>query len=318
VGEVDRVISWRYHVVSIVAVVLAFGLGILAGTSVVGEGFVDELQQRTDQAQRDRDEAVALFNLYERFASGLQPTLRDSVLADEDAVVVTLEGVQAPAQRAADELTAAGIDVLATLELTRRLAEPEVPENAAALEAILGLAGSDPDSLAGRIAEALAARLAVGAFAEEGDVLGELLAEGFVTADRDLEPEALLGVGGADQLVVIAAGGPRPAGFPDPDAFLVPFTEQLVGLDVTTVAVGPTEDAYGFVSAVRDANGIADCSMVTVDDIDLVGIGGITLVMAIDRFLNDADPEVRPGGDYGVRGDSLVPGAGEPPDSCRR
>lgn len=311
-------ISWRYHVVSIVAVVLAFGLGILAGTSVVGEGFVDELRQRTDQAQRDRDEAVALFTLYERFAVGLEPTLRDGVLSGEEAVVVTLEGVEAPAQRTVDELTAAGVDVLATLALTRRLAEPEIPENAAALEGILGLAGSDPDALGGLIAEALADRLAVGAFAEEDDMLGELLAEGFVTADRDLEPEALLGIGGAGQLVVIAAGGPRPSGFPEPDTFLVPFTERLVGLDVTTAAVGPTEDAYGFVSAIRDANGIADCSMITVDDIDLVGIGGTTLVMAIDRFLDDADPQVRPGGDYGVRGDTIVPGAAEPPDSCRR
>jgi hypothetical protein len=311
-------ISWRYHVVSIIAVVLAFGLGILAGTSVLEDRFVGEIQANFDRAQQERDAAVALVTIYERFAAGLQPTLREGALTGEDAVVVTLEGVEAPAQRAVDELTAAGVDVLATLELTRRLAEPEIPENAAALEGILGLAGSDPDSIGGRIAEALADRLAVGAFAEEDDVLGVLLAEGFVTADRDLEPEALLGMGGAGQLVVIAAGGPRPAGFPEPDAFLVPFTELLVGLDVTTAAVGPTEDAYGFVSAIRDASGIADCSMVTVDDIDLVGIGGITLVMAIDRFLNDADPQFRPGGDYGVRGDSIVPGAGEPPDSCRR
>jgi hypothetical protein len=58
--------------------------------------------------------------------------------------------------------------------------------------------------------------------------------------------------------------------------------------------------------------------MVTVDDIDLVGIGGITLAMAIDRLRDDADATVRPGGDYGIRGDSIVPGAAEPPDSCRR
>jgi Copper transport outer membrane protein, MctB len=318
VGEVDRVISWRYHVVSIIAVVLAFGLGILAGTSVVGEGFVDELRRRTEQAQRDRDEAVALFNLYERFAVGLQPTLRDGVLAGEDAVVVTLEGVEVPAQRTVDELTAAGVDVLATLELTRGLAQPEIEENAAALETILGVSGSDPEALRAAVADALAVRLAVGALSEEDDVLGDLLAEGFMNADRDLEPEALLGIGGAGQLVVIAAGGPRPSGFPEPDTFLVPFTERLVGLDVTTAAVGPTEDAYGFVSAIRDANGIADCSTITVDDIDLVGIGGITLVMAIDRFLDDADAQVRPGGDYGVRGDMMVPGAAEPPESCRR
>jgi hypothetical protein len=317
VGEVDRVISWRYHVVSIIAVVLAFGLGILAGTSVLDDRFVEQLERNNEEARRERDAAVALATLHERFAVGLQPTLRDGILTGEEAVVVTLDGVEGPAARVVEELTAAGVDVLATLEMTRRLVEPELPENAAVLDGILGLAGSDPDSLAGRLAEALADRLAGGAVAEEGDLLGGLLAQGFVTADRDLEPDALLGIGGAGQLVVIATGGPRPAGFPGPDALLVPFAEQLVGQDVTTAVVGPSEDAFGFVSAVRDANEIPDCSLVTVDDIDLV-IGGITLAMAIDRYLSDTDPQVRPGGDYGIGGDSIVPGAGEPPDSCRR
>jgi hypothetical protein len=316
VGEVDRVISWRYHVVSLVAVVLAFGLGILAGTSVLDDRFIQQLEQNNAQTRQERDAAVALANLYERFAAGMQPTLRDGVLVGEEAIVVTLDGVDAPAQRAVEELTAAGVDVLATLQLTRRLAEPETEENAAALEGILGASGSDPEALRDGIVDALAVRLAVGALSEENDVLSELLAEGLVSTDRDLEPEALLGIGGGGQLVVIAGGGSPPDGFPRPEALLVPFAERLVRLDVTTAAVGPTEDAYGLVTAIRDANGIPDCSMVTVDDIELV-IGGITLAMAIDRFLEDADPQVRPGGDFGVGGDSIVPGADEPPESCR-
>jgi len=317
VGEVGRVISWRYHVVSLVAVVLAFGLGILAGTSVLDDRFVRELERNNRQTRQERDAAEAVANLYERFAVGLQPTLRDGVLVGEEAVVVTLEGVDGPVQRAVDELTAGGVDVLATLELTRSLAEPEIEENAAALESVLGVPGSDPEALRDEVADALAVRLAVGSLSEEDDVLGELLAEGLVTADRDLEPEALLGIGGDGQLVVIAGGGSPPDGFPEPDTLLVPLTERLIRLDVTTAGVGPTEDDYGFVAAIRDANGIPDCSMVIVDDIDLV-IGGIALVMALDRFLNDADPEVRPGGDYGIGGDSIVPGADEPPESCRR
>jgi hypothetical protein len=59
--------------------------------------------------------------------------------------------------------------------------------------------------------------------------------------------------------------------------------------------------------------------MVTVDDIDLEGIGGITMVMGIERLLADDDTTFRPGGDYGFAGDSMmvVPGADEPPQSCR-
>jgi hypothetical protein len=317
VGEVDRVISWRYHVVSLVAVVLAFGLGILAGTSVLEDQFVKQLQQNNAAARRERDAAVALTNVYARFVGGLQPTLRDDALVGEDAVVVTMDGVDRPAQRVVEELTAAGAHVLATLNLTRRLAEPEVEENATVLGRVLGVSGSDPGALRDGITNALAVRLAVGSLSEESDVLGDLLAEGLVTADRDLEPEALLGIGGGGQIVVIAAGGSPPDGFPEPTSLLVPLTERLVRLDVTTAAVGPSEDAYGFVPGVREANGIPDCSMVTVDDIELV-IGGVTLVMAIDHFLSDPDPAVRPGGDYGIRGDSIVPGASDPPDSCRR
>lgn len=311
-------ISWRYHVVSIVAVVLAFGLGILAGTSVIGEGFAITLQKNYDEAVGQRDDALARVALYERFAEALQPTLRDDALVGEEAVVVTSEGVDRPARQAADALTASGADVLATLQLTRRLADPDIEDNAAALEGILGLSGSDPEALRTGVAEALAERLAVGSLAAEDDVLGALLEGGFVTSDRDLEADALLGIGGGGQLVVIAAGGPQATRSPAPEAILVPFAARLVRLDAPTVAAGPTEDAYGFVAAVRDANEIPDCSIVTVDDIDLVGIGDITLVMAIDRLRDDADPTVRPGGDYGVRGDSIVPGAADPPDSCRR
>jgi hypothetical protein len=311
-------ISWRYHVVSIVAVVLAFGLGILAGTSVIGEGFAITLQKNYDEAIGQRDAALSQVALYERFAEALQPTLRDNALVGEEAVVVTSEGVDRPARQAADALTASGVQVLATLQLTRRLSDPEIEDNAAALEGILGLSGSDAETLRTGVAEALAERLAVGSLAEQDDVLGALLAGGFLTADRDLEADALLRIGGGGQVVVVAAGGAQPTRSSPPAALLVPFTERLVRLDAPTVAVGPTDDAYGFVSAIRDTSEIPDCSMVTVDDIDLVGIGGITLAMAIDRLRDDPDPTVRPGGDYGIRGDSIVPGAADPPDSCRR
>jgi len=154
----------------------------------------------------------------------------------------------------------------------------------------------------------------------EDDVLGQLLEEGFVTADRDLDPAGLLAIGGAGQLVVLAVGGDAPTGFPTAEELLVPLTDRLVRLGVATTAVGPSEDAYGFVAAVRGAPGIPDCSLVTVNDLDLEGVGGITMVIGIDRFLADDDPVFRPGGDYGVEGDSMmiVAGADEPPQSCRK
>jgi hypothetical protein len=311
------VISWRYHVVSLVAVVLAFGLGVLAGTLVVGDDLVKQLQENTNEAQRERDAAEELADRYVAFAQGLRPTLRDDALLGEEAVVVVMEGVSGPLQRTVQELGDAGVEVLATLELTRGLAEPE--EDASVLEAILDLPGADPEDLRRGVTGALALRLAAGVLPEDDDVLGQLLEEGFVTADRDLESATLLGIGGPGQLVVVVAGGTDPQGLPAPDALLVPLAARLAELEVPTTAVGPTDDPYGFVAAIRESPEIPDCALVTVDDLDLEGIGGITMVSGIERFLTADDPTFRPGGDYGFGSDAMmvVPGADEPPQSCR-
>lgn len=310
-------ISWRYHVVSLVAVVLAFGLGVLAGTLVVGDDLVDRLRRNTEEAQRERAVAEELAERYVVFAQGLRPTLRDDALLGEEAVVVVMEGVSGPVQRTVQELGDAGVEVLATLELTRALAETE--ENASVLETILDLPGADPEDLRQGVTGALALRLAAGVLPEDDDVLGQLLEEGFVAADRDLESATLLGIGGPGQLVVVVAGGTDPQGLPAPDALLVPLAARLVELEVPTTAVGPTDDPYGFVTAVRESPEIPDCALVTVDDLDLEGIGGITMVSGIERFLTADDQTFRPGGDYGFGSDAMmvVPGADEPPQSCR-
>ena len=171
-------ISWRYHVVSIVAVVLAFGLGILAGTSVVGDRFARDLQLNYDEAIEERDAALdtggAPAGVRRRPAP--DPPRRCARSASK-AVVVTVEGIDGPAQVTVDELTAAGVDVLATLTMDRRLTDCPNDDTVAEIEEILGVTGSDPGSLAARIADALAVRLAVGP--EDGtDLLGALLAAG--------------------------------------------------------------------------------------------------------------------------------------------
>jgi hypothetical protein len=307
-------ISWRYHIVSIVAVVLAFGLGILAGSVVVDDALVEEIRRNYERALEERDEARREAALLELFAEELRPTLRDGRLVGRDAVVVTMEGVERPAQRVLDELGAAGADVGATLSLTRRLAEPDA-DDVETLREILRTTASDPADVTQRAIEELADRLAVGVPTGQADLLARLLDEGFMTSDRDLDQAALRGIGGVSRSVVVAAGSAATDELPPPEALLLPLTERLVQLGAPVAVVAPTDDRYGLVAAVRDDPQVPDCSVVTVDHVDML-IGGIALVLGVDRYFLDPEPGVRPGGDYGVEADALVPG-GEPPASCR-
>ncbi len=49
-------ISWRYHLISIVAVFLAFGLGVLTGTTVLNDNLVRNLKSQTKNLTADLDE----------------------------------------------------------------------------------------------------------------------------------------------------------------------------------------------------------------------------------------------------------------------
>ena len=43
-------IPWRYHLVSIMAIFLALGLGVLVGTTVINPGLVKNLSSQTERA----------------------------------------------------------------------------------------------------------------------------------------------------------------------------------------------------------------------------------------------------------------------------
>ena len=228
-------ISWRYHVVSIVAVSSRSGWGSWRGHRSSAIGSPNDLQQNYDEAIEERDAALDMVALQQGFAAGLRPTLRDGVLAGEQAVVVTVEGIDGPAQVTVDELTAAGVDILATLTMDRRLTD--VPESTTPSPRSRRSSAS-PVRIPARSRPGSRKRSRSGWpwDPEDGtDLLGALLAAGLVTADRDLDEDALLEIGGIRQLVVVAAGGSPPAGSRRPRGLLVPFVERLVQLGTRDV-----------------------------------------------------------------------------------
>ena len=122
-------ISFRYHVVTIVAVFLALGLGLLAGSSFGQPALVSQLRARTDaQLQRIdelRAEADALrvrAGTLDAFSAAAMPYLVDGRLEGYRAIVVTQEGVSGATERTAlDALERAGLVTTVVLDKTGTL-----------------------------------------------------------------------------------------------------------------------------------------------------------------------------------------------------
>jgi hypothetical protein len=300
------VISWRYHLISIVAVFLALGLGVLAGTTVLNDNLVRNLKGQTRQLQTylsdyrstvdDLRKQLATMNA---FADQAMPYVVGAKLTNQQVVVVTEDGVDSRAlAETRKTLDLAGADVLTTLTVHPTVAAGN-PGAQRDLATLLGMpADSTPEQLEAAAAQTLAQRLAKDPRTDlsgKPDLLGELLSQGFVTASAPGLSDATLGeIGGRGQVVVAIGGGLAPLS-PPSSGFLVPFVEELVTLGVVTGAGESVASDDGFVAGVRSAADPSGNPVVTVDNVDMP-IGGSAMVLGLQSVIFGG-----PGGDYGVK-----------------
>jgi copper transport outer membrane protein MctB len=299
------VISFRYHLVSIVAVFLALATGVLVGTTVLDQGIVATLEARTRQFERDADELRARVATLEEqlarsrgFSEEVLPLLVSGELAGTPVVVVTHEGVDGPlVARAVQALDLADADVVAELSMAPRMT-PRDDASLDELATILGVELATPDALASQAAVAVADRLSSGpdGSAPEDDLLAQLLSGGFlVSRGGDLTESDLASIGGEGVVVVVLAGGEdQPAANPGP--FLVPLVEQLVRLEMPTAAGESASTVYRFVPVIRSDTELDGADgIVTVDDLDEAP-GAVSLVLGLDQLL-----VIGRGGHYGFK-----------------
>src|SRR5438093_5771783 len=93
-------VSFRYHVVTIVAVFVALAVGILMGTTVLDQGLVRDLQRRTgdlsgkvNQLQQQVQDQQQLLTILQNFDQSTRSALVSGRLAGSRVVLVTEEGV---------------------------------------------------------------------------------------------------------------------------------------------------------------------------------------------------------------------------------
>jgi Copper transport outer membrane protein, MctB len=300
------VVSFRFHLVSLVAVFMALGLGILAGTTVINRGIVARLEEQTaDLDQRTQDLEADVVRLqseaevWSAYGEETMDLVLNGRLDGSDLVVVTQDGT--------DDASIDGVlralrmaigdeeqGIVGPFSVTTRMvlgSEADRTELAAIL-------GSDPaaetETLQAEAASQLAQRLAFGA--EGDDTLEELLAARFLVDEGpEISEAALSTVGGTGQAVVVLAGGPADSSL-RPESFLVPLVADLAADGSTVVAGEPVngqEEEPPFVTALR-TDGEVSTRIATQDNVDQLP-GQVGLVLALEDLLRGI------AGHYGVK-----------------
>jgi hypothetical protein len=330
-------INFRFHIVSLTAVLLALGIGLMLGTTFLDTATVDylnrqleDLEGRLADVRRDNEQLNQRLDTdsdeQAAFNEQIGARLFRGQLTDVPVLVITTQGVDAErVGRVTDALTDAGADYLGTWWLSERLRlddENEVSDLGEALELTTTDAERLRENLASQLGDVLFAATdapaapAAGAPAPpeptEPPIVARLREGGFVEYER---PEGV-----DDRTIALPPGGVRvvvvsgsDAGVP-PGQVVVPVLIDLSnGGPVPAVAVEPSivppeegdDDAEPPESLVVDVREDSDLKerISTVDDLDRVsGLAATVLAVA------DADPADPTIGHYGLGdGAQLLP-----------
>lgn len=296
-------ISFRYHVVTIVAIFVALAVGILMGTTLLDQGLVSDLQRRTtslsnqlDQLTHQLNEAQNEASFNQAFAVSVRPLLVGGRLAGSRVVVVTEQGVNPSDLNAVRQILSGTGGAGATVDAVLGLSPGLSLVDSQTRQRVAGILGRDPSTSATRLADALARALALRlangppAVAGETDLLQSLVDAKLLTLSDAREGPG--GVGGGSASVVILSGTTATPGL-SPAGFFLPLIQQLVTAGTPAVAAEPSTSTAGFLDAVRADDQIHG-RIVTVDDIELVS-GQVALVWGLQGLAAG-----KGGGDYGI------------------
>jgi uncharacterized protein YciI len=302
------VIDFRYHVVSLVAVLLALATGILLGSSVLSGPLYDRLEATTNRVVDERDELQAQVRDLQQelgfaatFADSVLPSLVSGRLAGEQVLIVTVPGVERDTvDGIVGVLDAAGATVTGELALSDAFANQEqesVLDNLVSRLQWAGLELPTDASTYERAAAELAAVVTTNDSTDAGEppsssqdqVLPGLQAAGFLSASEGAENNAT-------RVVVIT--GPAPEERTDEtrradDAYLALARELDAGSSGAVVAGPRSASDGGLIDALR-ANDAGD--VVSSVDVADTAYGRVAIVYALDA---EADGR---SGHYGIGG----------------
>lgn len=301
-------ISFRYHLVSVIAIFLAIALGVVVGTSALNGAVVGDLRRQVSDLKSSDSAAAGQARALQGQAGNADllaqtfgARIAGAALAKVPVVLLGAPGASKAMKDAiASEITAAGGTVAARLQLSNDFIDPKRANDIRSLATTgvhpIGLqlpSTDDPGTLAG----ALLGFVLLG-HGQSTD-LAQALAS-FNTLNM-LKTES--GNPGSGKALVLVAPGSRPVGDPAA-ATLQSFTTEVALIGGPTVVAGDRQSATaaGLIAELR-GNDAAKKALSTVDDAG-GALGNLTVVLTIGDALAGRK------GSYGVAtgADALLPG----------
>jgi Copper transport outer membrane protein, MctB len=321
-------IDFRYHLISIIAVFLALGIGILMGSLVLEDRLVRQIRSQLESIGRRNDELQAevvdlknQIDADEGFARIAREYLIKGQLDGEHIVVFTYERTDGGLM---DQLRAtveeAGGSLTSTIEATEKLSLETPAErdqlalalsssssSAADLHQELGDELGDTAAAAagsgGTTREPLPAAEQVGPAAKSLDgLVADLADAGFLNVDRPPNDEPLVPPG-ADFVVV---GGSEDAPPFQLSPYTVALSSHLARDGAPVLAAESSTSSWGIVTSLR-ADGDAQDAVTTVDQAESIS-GSVAMVLGLEQ----ADAGIV-GKHYGVAPDAASGIIPEPP-----
>jgi hypothetical protein len=272
------VIDFRFFLISIVAVFLALGIGIVMGSAVLGGPILQGLENRAD-AVVDRNDALReqIGDLeveqqrLEDFAGTVETGLVDGELTGQTVVLVMAEGTDGELIDSVENVVEESDGRLTSrITLNDRFAL-EGSGEVNGLAQILDLPRSNPEALRAAAGTQIGTRLGAsvserstdpqGGFARVDalDMLEALEDAGFISVER-IEGEPIIA---PNSLFVVAAGGAEQPPY-DVGQLVVPLAGRADVRGTQAVVTESSDSTWGVVDAVRDDAEVSD-QVSTVD-----------------------------------------------------
>lgn len=297
-------IDFRYHLISIVAVLLALSIGVVLGSGLIGEPLLDDIKSNVAKLEGQLDERRAEIAELDseisgqrRFAEEASPYLLGGALRGTDVVVIEVDPVEGGVVRDIREsIGQAGGTVVSRIEVNERVTlQDQTDRDSLALTLNVPIE-DDPEALRVELARTLGEMMAAAAtdgrsggssataaVAALDELLGRLATDGYINVESADEGRIVP----LDSAFVVIGGAPEEPPF-DVAAFVTELSRAITSTEAPLLVAETSGSVWGMVLAVLDDGEVRD-RVATAAAAEEV-VGRVAAVMGLARAI-DGEPD---------------------------